>query len=452
MQQVTIVSRQSDTRPFFRPFQIMAVVASIGQYVWWLASVWIVYNYPSLPDPNLPLKTVVGSALWIVHLALLWNAPRLANRGILPLLYVLAQGALSFGIGQATNPYSLGFAFHITLSGQILLIFQNYPLALLSFLLSLIGKEANFYLYLQATYVNLPQLIEQRDRQMLSALWSDILFLLVNLPYGAALYLQLRARKRTESLLNELDTAHRELTSYAAQVKELTLITERTRLARELHDTLAAGLTGVSLQLEALDAYIEQGNHGKSRQIIDQMKQRTRNALANSRTAIKDLRAAPASEKPLVISIQEHVEQFSASSGIPCTLELPMMATLPPDTLPEETVAHILRCLTECLTNVERHAAASSITLRVEQTETAFDLHISDNGAGFVLEDGFNKKGHYGLLGLRERARLVGGEIDIHSIPGKGTQVHLHIDVPHDAGELPPSPSAARLATLSTGG
>lgn len=439
MQHTTAFPPKTQPTFYVRTFLIVLMVASVGQYIWWVTAL-LSGHYGT--ESDIPQRIVFGGVLWIIHLLLFWITPNIKNRRFWPLFYICVQCVIGAGINYVTAPFFLGFNIYIILVGQSLGIFQNIPLAILAFGLSLISKEVNNYAYYQVLYKESPPALF--ELALSSIVRSDALYILINIPFVASVYLQYRARWRTQTLLQELDTAHRELASYASQVKELTLVAERARIARELHDTLAQGLTGVSLQLEALDAYLAQGKPEKAQQIIIQMKQRTKEALASSRTAIKDLRSASVSSKPLLVSIQEYAEQFSAVTGISCTLEMPILATLE-QSLPEATIEHVLRCLGESLSNIERHAEATEVAIRVEQTLNTFNLYITDDGIGFELQAGLNKNGHFGLVGLQERARLMGGSVDIVSAPGKGTKVHFRIDLTSTEAKTPAEKSKFEL-------
>jgi NarL family two-component system sensor histidine kinase YdfH len=440
MQQITTLPPATQPTYYLRPFLIVITLSSIGQFIWWLG---YVFMAGSVAEPSPMPKVIIAGILWAIQILLHWTAFSLRARSNWAMLYMCTQCLLGFIINYFTRPYFMGFAFYVILVGEAIGVFQSIPLAVLSFALSLLSKEIVYAVYYQELYRDVGNLGADWFRNAMGTVfWGDFGIVVVNLPYVLAIYLQFQARRRTQTLIHQLDTAHREVVAYSAQVKELTLATERTRMARELHDTLAQGLVGVSLQLEALDAYLQQGNTERAKQLADQMKNRTRDALASSRTAIKDLRVIPTSEKPLILHIQEAVEHFSDSTKTRCVLDIPLMASLPAAPLPDETIAHILRCVTESLSNIERHANASQATVRVKYTEDIFDLTISDNGVGFELEKGFHKPGHYGLLGLRERARLIDGEVSLTSAPGRGTTVHLFIKT----NSSTPDPMPARLA------
>jgi len=139
---------------------------------------------------------------------------------------------------------------------------------------------------------------------------------------------QTQARQRAQALLRELETAHRQLADYAAQVEDLTLAAERQRMARELHDTLAQDLAGLILQLEATDSHLVGGRLERAQAIVQQAMARARAALAGARRAIDDLRAGPSAPDALVEAIQAEARRFSGATGIDCALELPAALSL----------------------------------------------------------------------------------------------------------------------------
>ena len=142
---------------------------------------------------------------------------------------------------------------------------------------------------------------------------------------------QNKAREEAQNALRELDVAHRQLTEYAAQVEDLTLANERQRMARELHDTLAQGLAGLVLQLEAIDSHLSRGNTTKAQAITQQAMDRARSTLADARRAIDDLRSGDVPEVDLETAVREEADRFTAASGIPCELSIVLPSELPDD-------------------------------------------------------------------------------------------------------------------------
>lgn len=235
---------------------------------------------------------------------------------------------------------------------------------------------------------------------------------------------QADARQRTQEVLVELEAAHSQLAEYAAQVEALTLAGERQRMARELHDTLSQGVAALVLQLEAVNAHLEKGSVERAGAIVELSLKRARSTLAESRAAIDDLRLE---ERLLSESVQRWVAHFTQATGIPCHLEL----ALPAETMISSTIVdHAERIVGESLSNVARHAQADNVWLNLRQEEQTLTIRVCDDGVGLDVEKAIGT-GHYGLLGMRERARLVGGSFSLQSEPGQGCR--LAVSLPLEA-------------------
>ncbi len=233
---------------------------------------------------------------------------------------------------------------------------------------------------------------------------------------------QFAEREKAEELAESLESANAQLAANAAQIESLTLQNERQRMARELHDTLAQGVAGLVLQLEAVKAHLASNRTDRASAIVEQALTRARETLAESRAAIDDLRAAPAN---LAESVREQVDRFSQSTGISCALELSVQE----NQLSAEAAEHALSILSEALANITRHAQATRVNIRFLVQKDELKLDVRDNGRGFDVNEQFGL-GHYGLLGMRERARLTGGELSLESTPETGTIVCLRIQHP----------------------
>jgi NarL family two-component system sensor histidine kinase YdfH len=163
-----------------------------------------------------------------------------------------------------------------------------------------------------------------------------------------------------------------------------------------------------------------QGDYATAVLIATQARDRARAALSDARQAIDDLRLRPALTESLPEAIREEARRFSSATGIPCAV------TLPPNlVLPAPTAEHALRCIVEGLTNIARHARASNASVSITFHDGSVLIQVQDNGTGFDLSAVAEQAGHYGLLGLRERARLAGGTLEVKSAPGVGTTLLL---------------------------
>ena len=236
---------------------------------------------------------------------------------------------------------------------------------------------------------------------------------------------QLTEREKAQELAERLESANAKLAANAARIESLTLQNERQRMARELHDTLAQGLSGLVLQLEAVKAHLASGRTDRASAIVDQSLTRARATLAESRAVIDDLRASPAN---LGEFIREKVDRFTQGTGISCDVEFSIQET----ELSPEVTGHTLGILSEALMNITRHAQASQVQVRFLVHNKRLELEVRDNGKGFNVDQQISA-GHYGLLGMRERARLTGGLLTVHSTPQNGTT--LRYTLTHPEGE-----------------
>lgn len=249
--------------------------------------------------------------------------------------------------------------------------------------------------------------------------WTVMINLLINggfiILFMVVLNQQLAQRQKAVELAESLESANAKLAAYNAKIESLTLQNERQRMARELHDTLAQGVAGLVLQLEAVKAHLAAENTERAAAIVEQSIARARSTLAESRAVIDDLRSASANVTELV---REKVERFKQSTGIPCELEI----SVSENQLPAETLNHAMNILSESLTNIARHAQATKVKVEFVIQNTNLQLEVRDNGKGFDVKQ--ETKGHYGLVGMHERARLTGGMLSIESDAG-GTCVQF---------------------------
>ncbi|HJR81748.1 MAG TPA: sensor histidine kinase [Anaerolineales bacterium] len=230
---------------------------------------------------------------------------------------------------------------------------------------------------------------------------------------------QLAERERAQELAERLESANAKLAANAVRIESLTLQTERQRMARELHDTLAQGVAGLVLQLEAVKAHLAADRMDRASAIVEQALTRARGTLAESRAAIDDLRAAPADLAGLV---REEVDRFTQATGVPCELELLVQESQ----LSTEAADHSLNILSEALANIAKHAQATQVKIRFIVHADQLELEVRDNGKGFDVNEPAGT-GHYGLLGMRERARLTDGLLTVESKPQSGTMVRFRL-------------------------
>jgi signal transduction histidine kinase/ligand-binding sensor domain-containing protein len=201
------------------------------------------------------------------------------------------------------------------------------------------------------------------------------------------------------------------------------VLEERARMAREIHDTLAQGFIGITRQLDAINKRIK-GHDPVTQQHLELAQKMARHSLTEAMRSVMDLRAAELENGNLVWALTAAAQEWTAQSGVVC--EIDAAETLPK--LPEDVEHNVMRISQEAVTNALKHAGADKIWIRLWVGPGELLLTIKDNGRGFDLSRAFvTGGGHFGLLGMRERAERLGGELDLSSEPGAGTQVNVSI-------------------------
>jgi two-component system NarL family sensor kinase len=190
---------------------------------------------------------------------------------------------------------------------------------------------------------------------------------------------------------------------------------ERNGLAREIHDTIAQDLSAIAFQLEAAEALlVQQTDPERVRRSVTAALDLTRKGLEEARRSVLDLRAAPLEGRTLPVALASLAQE----AGV--TFES-TQAAVP---LPPAVEVGLYRIAQEALQNALRHAAASRIVLGLETSTDQARLTVQDDGKGFP--EG-TASGRFGLVGMRERARLLGGSFQVESSPGAGTRVTAEI-------------------------
>lgn len=253
---------------------------------------------------------------------------------------------------------------------------------------------------------------------------------------GSGMYLPLSARGTVIGLLGlehpetgRWDERDLELLSGMGDVLALTLDNarwfgrlrslgaeeERVRIARDLHDRLGQWLTYISFELERIIA-----SDGDRTDELERLQGDVASAIDELRETLRQLRSGVSEDKPLALLGQETVQKFSERCRIPATFT----ATDPDERLPVPLENELLRILQEALNNVDRHAKASKVEVTWAVTGGNFELCVRDDGRGFDTARGVRDSA-YGLVGMRERADVIGARLEISSRPGAGTTVRV---------------------------
>lgn len=346
------------------------------------------------------------TVLLLIHMILHWQLENITKHLNWIFWYILIQGGLALLICWLGNEIALTFALFMALLGEAVGLLR----------LTRPGLLASIY-YLILMVVGL---VQNPGQASLGPLIVGTIPMVIFVVIYVTLYMrQNEAREQAQSLAAELEKANRQLSEYAAQVEDLTITNERQRIARELHDTLSQGLAGLILQLEAADIHLSKNNHDKARTIVTNAMAQARLTLADARHAIDDLRQS--STDDLHSALQIEISRFTHATGIPI-----LFHSDPTPPLPDPIKETVLRAVGEALTNIANHANAQNVEINIRKQEQSLLVTIQDDGKGFDLSA--IPSGHYGILGIQERVRLLNGSFDIQS--GKGSGTTLRVEIP----------------------
>jgi nitrate/nitrite-specific signal transduction histidine kinase len=205
-------------------------------------------------------------------------------------------------------------------------------------------------------------------------------------------------------------------------IREMTVIGERNRMAREIHDTLAQGLSDIEAGLQKA-ADLLGGDNKEAKTHIIKMQRQAKKSLEEARRSVWALRPQEMRHWSLLESLENEVKKVSESDSLMATFNVQG----DPVELTEEMDTALWRITQEALTNVIRHAAAKLVKVNVTYHDTVVRLSIQDNGRGF--DSGVSIEGRSGLIGMEEHARLQDGVLVVRSEVGKGTLVEATIPI-----------------------
>ncbi|HYL35663.1 MAG TPA: two-component regulator propeller domain-containing protein [Bryobacteraceae bacterium] len=201
------------------------------------------------------------------------------------------------------------------------------------------------------------------------------------------------------------------------------VLEERVRLAREIHDTLAQGFVGISSQLDAV-ALTLNGHLDLARKHLELARKMVRHSLTEARRSVMDLRASALEGQDLPAALSQAARQWTAGSPVDVQVDVAGSSRK----LPEEMEQHLLRIAQEAVTNTVKHAHARQVQIHLALEPRRLSMVVADDGEGFEQSEAFSEiGGHFGLLGMRERAERLGGELHLASQPGRGTKVEVTV-------------------------
>jgi signal transduction histidine kinase len=307
-----------------------------------------------------------------------------------------------------------------------------YFVGLLALTALLVSRSDAFQAFVPACYVlafvTLPGWLAYAGVVAANLPWlvrvgTDVLDLAMVTPLAALIGWAIRAMEREAIRRRE---ANSRLVAIAAEnarlhamllerAKETGMAEERARIAREIHDTVAQGLTGIVTQLEAVEELVPPTVRGR----VDTARRLARTSLVEVRRSIDALRPGPLRDARLGDAVRQAVTTWREQYDIPATFTV----TGTPQPMHSEVEVTVLRAAQEALTNAGRHARASRVDVTLSYMEDVVVLDVRDDGTGFdaALAGGF------GLTAMRQRVRLLSGSVDVESAPGVGTAVSVTV-------------------------
>ncbi len=203
---------------------------------------------------------------------------------------------------------------------------------------------------------------------------------------------------------------------------------ERQRIARELHDETGQALTALGLGLRGVSSTVRQDEE-KAASNLRQLEGMAVQSLDELRRLISDLRPSHLDDLGLAATIRWYVGDIQERSGIEIDLDIPADEDC---NLPSTISTSLFRIVQEALTNVVKHADAKHAWIRLWRNAGIVHLEVEDDGIGFYTQNQFSQGGSWGLLGMEERASLLGGEFDLESDPGNGTRISVKVPCPDE--------------------
>jgi signal transduction histidine kinase len=208
----------------------------------------------------------------------------------------------------------------------------------------------------------------------------------------------------------------RQLAVIEGKAQHEAMIEERHRIAREFHDTLEQELAGLSLRLDAAATRV---TDEKARSLLEQQRKLLERLQTETRDFVLDLRDPSANEIPTDRALASLLSHLQVTTTIP--LKLSVSGT--PPSLPPLARNHLLRIAREAVHNAIKYSQSKEIDISLEQSDGSLKLEVTDDGTGFDAAKADTLENRFGIRGMRERAKKIGGLLEIRSEPGKGTQL-----------------------------
>lgn len=321
--------------------------------------------------------------------------------------------------------------FYLFLQGIIIfslsiVIKENYQAAYLGLIPMIIAQSIQLCRNVQKTLFSIvyfyliyciPIIATDGHTELLHSISLLVLISFSIVVYGYLYSNQVRAFEKTQRLLVEIETA-------SEKIEELARESERQKLARDIHDTLLQGMAGVLLKMDALDIHLENGNVEKSQQIARKIANQTRDSLKESREIITGLRLQDEIKRDLGLAIDKEIELFRQQTAI--DINVNKIGHHYGGVVTGKNIAYIIR---EILMNINKHAKATKVNIIAVLEADRIIIRVEDDGVGFDYKHFHRIYGHYGIIGMQERAKVMNGQLEIESEKQYGTCIILTVKI-----------------------
>jgi signal transduction histidine kinase len=382
--------------------------------------------------PN--ISPVLVMEVTLLVLLVLPQVPRLLGRWFVPLtlMWGLVPILIGFYWWPSKNPLQNPFAIFFFV--MLVLIAWQYSFR---YILAYVLGLTLYQLWLVPPLTDRPVSVDVSWLILQAAMMLLVGYIIVQL-----VSIQREQRTALARAYEQQAAANARLQRYAATLEELTISRERNRLARELHDTLAHSLSAITIQLEAIRS-LWQLDPGAAREILDKADETARRGLTEARRALRALRASPLQDVGLAPALRELAKSAAERTG--ATLEMHIPEQLGGD-LPLAVEQGVYRIAQETLENVVRHAEPHLIVVRLGRNAGRLTFTVEDDGRGIDLVTGQasedDKQDQLGIRGIKERANMIGGHLQITSRAGEGTKVDLVVPLSAHQMAEPPQEAA----------
>ena len=388
-------------------------------------------NIKNVKDRALAMEFPVIGGILLVYTATVffqsaqnWNIKSIVSFSLLITLH-----AVMYLYREQLFKEKIGF--YLFLQGVIIfslsiVIKENYQAAYLGLIPMIIAQSIQLCRNVQKTLFSvlyfyliycIPIISTDGYTELLHSISLLVLISFSIVVYGYLYSNQVKAFEKTQRLLVEIETANE-------KIEELARESERQKLARDIHDTLLQGMAGVLLKMEALDIHLENGNVEKSQQIAQKIANQTRDSLKESREIINGLRLHDEIKRDLGLAIDKEIERFRQQTAI--DINVNKTGYHYGAVVTEKNIAYIIR---EILMNINKHAKATKVNIIAVLEVDRIIIRVEDNGVGFDYKHFHRIYGHYGIIGMQERAKVINGQLNIESEKQYGTCITLTVKI-----------------------